>query len=49
MNEFLIEILRIILILMMFSVDKKDSMIRSDILTLVIYTEAVRDSIWEEM
>jgi len=28
-----------------FSVNKEDSMIRSDILMLVIYAEAVRDSI----
>ncbi len=34
---------------MMFFTDKEDSVIRSDILTLVIYAEAVRDSIWEEM
>ena len=34
---------------MTFSADKKDSMIKSDILTSVIYAEAVRDSIWEEM
>jgi len=34
---------------MMFSTDKEDSMIRSDILTSVIYAEAVRDLIWEEM
>jgi len=30
---------------MMFSVDKKDSVIRSDILIFVIYAEAVRNSI----
>ncbi len=34
---------------MMFSADKEDSMIRSDILTSVTYAEAVKDSIWEEM
>jgi len=34
---------------MTFSVDKENSMIRSDILTSVIYAEAVRDLIWEEM
>ena len=28
-----------------FFTDKKDSMIRSDILILIIYAEAVRDSI----
>ncbi len=33
----------------MFSADKEDSMIRSDILTSVTYAEAVKDSIWEEM
>jgi len=45
MNEFLIKILRIILTLITFFIDKENSVIRSDILTLVIYTEAVRDSI----
>ncbi len=34
---------------MTFSADKENSMIRSDILTSVIYAEAVRDLIWEEM
>ncbi len=34
---------------MTFSADKEDSVIRSDILMFIIYIEAVRDSIWEEM
>ncbi len=37
------------LILIIFFTDKKDFIIRSDILTSVIYAEAVRDLIWEEM
>jgi len=45
MNELSIKILRIILTLIVFSADKEDSMIRSDILISVIYAEAVRDSI----
>jgi len=45
MNEFLIKILKVILILTAFSADKEDSVIRSDILTFVIYAEAVRDLI----
>jgi len=49
MNELSIKILRIILTLIVFSADKEDSMIRSDILISVIYAEAVRDSIWKEM
>ncbi len=49
MNEFSIKILRIILTLTAFFTDKEDSVIRSDILTSAIYTEAVRDSIWKEM
>ncbi len=49
MNELLIKILRIMLTFMTFFIDKEDSMIRSDILTSVIYAEAVKDSIWEEM
>jgi len=48
-NEFLIKILRIILILMTFSADKEDSVIKFNILMSVIYAEAVRDSIWKEM
>jgi len=48
-NELLIKILRIMLTFMTFFIDKEDSMIRSDILTSVIYAEAVKDSIWEEM
>ncbi len=32
-----------------FFTDKEDFIIRSDISTSVIYAEAVRDSIWEEM
>jgi len=48
-NEFSIKILRIILTLTAFFTDKEDSVIRSDILTSAIYTEAVRDSIWKEM
>ena len=49
MNEFSIKILRIMLTLTAFFTDKEDSVIRSDILTSAIYTEAVRDSIWKEM
>jgi len=48
-NELLIKILRIMLTLTTFFTDKEDSMIRSDILISVIYAEAVRDLIWEEM
>jgi len=48
-NEFLIKILRVILTLIMFFTDKEDFIIKSDILTSVIYIEAVKDSIWEEM
>jgi len=49
MNELLIKILRIILTFIMFFTDKEDSIIKSDISISVIYAEAVRDSIWEEM
>ncbi len=45
MNEFLIKILKVILTFTAFSVDKEDSVIRSDILISVIYVEIVRDSI----
>ncbi len=34
---------------MMFFTDKEDSVIKSDISMFIIYAEAVRDSIWEEM
>ncbi len=49
MNELLIKILRIILTLTAFFTDKEDFIIKSDILMSVIYAEAVKDSIWEEM
>jgi len=45
MNKFLIKILKVILILTAFSINKKDSIIRSDILMSVIYIEAVKDLI----
>ncbi len=44
MNELLIKILRTILILVTFFTDKKDSIIKSNILTPAIYAEAVKDS-----
>ncbi len=49
MNEFSIKILRAMLTLTAFFINKEDSIIRSDISTSVIYAEAVRDSIWKEM
>ncbi len=49
MNELLIKILKVMLTLTAFFTDKEDSIIRSDISMSVIYAEAVRDSIWEEM
>jgi len=48
-NELLIKILRIMLTLITFFINKEDSIIKSDILMSVIYAEAVKDSIWEEM
>jgi len=45
MNELLIKILRVILTLAAFFTNKKDSIIRFNILIFVIYAEAVRDSI----
>jgi len=49
-NKFLIKIFKIILTLTAFSADKEDlTMIKFDIFISIIYTEAVRDSIWEEM
>jgi len=48
-NELSIKILKVMLTLTAFFADKEDSIIRSDILMSVIYAEAVRDSIWEEM
>jgi len=44
-NEFLTKILKVILTLIIFFTDKEDSMIKSDILTSIIYAEAVKDSI----
>jgi len=37
------------LIFIAFFTDKKDSIIKSDISISIIYAEAVRDLIWEEM
>jgi len=48
-DKLSIKILRVMLTLVMFFIDKEDSVIKSDISTSVIYAEAVRDSIWEEM
>jgi len=45
MNELLIKILKVMLTLIAFFIDKKDSIIRSNILMSVIYVEAVRNSI----
>ncbi len=45
MNELLIKILRVILILTAFFIDKKDFIIKFNISTSVIYAKAVRDSI----
>ncbi len=44
-DKFLIKILKIMLTFTAFSIDKEDFIVRSDILTFVIYVEAVRDSI----
>ena len=49
MNELLIKILRVMLTLTAFFADKKDSVIKLNILMSVIYAEAVKDSIWREM
>ncbi len=45
MNELLIKILRVILTLVMFFIDKEDFIIKFNILMFIIYAEAVRDSI----
>ncbi len=45
MNEFSIKILRIMLTLMTFFIDKENSVIKFNILMFIIYAEAVRDSI----
>jgi len=44
-NEFSIKILRVMLTLVAFFIDKEDPVIRPDILMPVTYAEAVRDSI----
>jgi len=48
-NELLIKILKVMLTLTAFFADKKDSVIKLNILMSVIYAEAVKDSIWREM
>jgi len=40
---------KILFALAALSADKEDSVIKSDIFTFIIYTEAVKDSIWKEM
>jgi len=44
-NEFSIKIFKVILALVILSADKEDFMIKFDIFTFIIYTEAVKDSI----
>ena len=50
-NEFIIKILKVMLTLTAFTVNDENNKysVRIDILTFLIYTEAVRDLIWEEM
>jgi len=48
-NEFSIKMFKIMLALITLSADKKDSAIKFNIFMFIIYTEAVRDSIWKEM
>ncbi len=50
-NKLIIKILKIMLILTAFTVNDENNKysIKADILTFLIYVEAVRDSIWEEM
>ncbi len=50
-NELIIKILKVMLTLTAFTVNDKNNKhsVKTDILTSLIYTEAVRDSIWEEM
>jgi len=44
-NEFSIKMSKIILTLVTLSAEEEDSIIRFNIFTFIIYTEAVRDSI----
>jgi len=50
-NEFIIKILKIMLTLTAFTVNDENNeySAKTDILTFLIYIEAVRDSIWREM
>ena len=50
-NEFRIKILRVALTLTAFTVNNESNKhsVKTDILTSLIYAEAVRDLIWEEM
>ncbi len=48
-NEFSIKMFKIMLALVTLSADKKNSAIKFNIFTFIIYTEAVKDSIWKEM
>jgi len=48
-NEFSIKMFKIMFTLAALSADEENSVIKFDIFTFIIYTETVRDSIWEEM
>ncbi len=50
-NKFIIKILKVMLTLTAFTVNNKNSKysVKIDISISLIYTEAVKDSIWEEM
>jgi len=48
-NEFSIKMFKIIFALVTLSADKENSVIIFNIFTFIIYTEAVKDSIWKEM
>jgi len=48
-DEFSIKMFKVMFALVTLFTDEKNSIIKFNILTSIIYTEAVRNSIWEEM
>jgi len=48
-NEFSIKMSKIMFALTALFTDEEDFIIKFNIFTFIIYTEAVKDSIWEEM
>jgi len=49
MNELSIKMSKVMFVFVTLSANEKNSVIKFNIFMFIIYTEAVRNSIWEEM